>query len=189
MRLSREGQFLFPPFRFDPVNECLWEEERAGGNTTSGFATTFGGGRSARQIPLTHKACSLLHHLILHAGKLITKEELLEAVWPETHVGDGVLKVAIAEIRKALRDSPDAPRFIETAHRRGYRFVATLQRSDRRRDASNVAVGRQSVMLTLQSLLARASSGERQIVFVTGEAGIGKTTVVESLLATIAAED
>ena len=54
------------------------------------------------------------------------KQELLDAVWPGVFVGDAVLKVTIREIRKALGDDTDQPRFIETAHRRGYRFVAPV---------------------------------------------------------------
>ena len=75
-------------------------------------------------VSLTPKAFAVLHHLVSNAGRLVTKQDLLDAVWPGVFVGDAVLKVTIREIRKALGDSPDAPRFIETAHRRGYRFIA-----------------------------------------------------------------
>src|SRR6185436_4831761 len=57
-------------------------------------------------------------------GRLVAKDELLGAVWPDVFVTSDVLKVTIAEIRKALGDSPKESRFIETAHRRGYRFIA-----------------------------------------------------------------
>jgi pimeloyl-ACP methyl ester carboxylesterase/DNA-binding winged helix-turn-helix (wHTH) protein len=76
-------------------------------------------------VPLTPKAFALLTHLAHHAGRLVSKQELLDAVWPGVFVGDGVLKSTIREVRKALGDDPHTPRFIETAHRRGYRFVAT----------------------------------------------------------------
>ena len=80
--------------------------------------------RGGSSVALTPKAFAVLRHLVSNAGRLITKQELLDAVWPGVFVGDAVLKVTIREIRKALGDSSQAPRFIETAHRRGYRFKA-----------------------------------------------------------------
>ena len=71
----------------------------------------------------------MLRYLAERPGKLVTKEELLQRVWPDVHVGVDVLKVTIAEIRKTLEDSTKEPRFIETAHRRGYRFIAEIPES------------------------------------------------------------
>lgn len=75
------------------------------------------------------KAFAVLRHLVEHPGQLVTKETLLEAVWPKVYVADTVLSVYIAEIRKALGDNPKRPRFIETVHRRGYRFIAPVSTS------------------------------------------------------------
>jgi pimeloyl-ACP methyl ester carboxylesterase len=80
----------------------------------------------AAPVPLAPKAFALLHYLAANAGRLVPKQELLEAIWPDVFVGDAVLKVTIRELRKALDDDPQAPRYIETAHRRGYRFVAPV---------------------------------------------------------------
>jgi pimeloyl-ACP methyl ester carboxylesterase/DNA-binding winged helix-turn-helix (wHTH) protein len=80
--------------------------------------------RNDAPVPLTPKAFAVLEFLAARSGRLVSKQELLDAVWPGVFVGDAVLKVAIREIRKALGDSTEQPRFIETAHRRGYRFVA-----------------------------------------------------------------
>ena len=66
----------------------------------------------------------MLEYLASRPGRLIKKSELLDALWPDTFVADGALKVCIREIRRALGDDAQAPRFIETAHRRGYRFIA-----------------------------------------------------------------
>jgi len=82
--------------------------------------------RGAVPVPLTPKAFALLRYLAEHAGRLVPKQELLDAVWPGVFVGDAVLKVSIREVRKSLDDDPRAPRFIETAHRRGYRFMAPV---------------------------------------------------------------
>ncbi len=80
--------------------------------------------RGDQAIRLTPKAFAVLQHLGTHAGRLVTKQELLDALWGDVFVGDAVLKAAIREIRRALDDDSHAPRFIETAHRRGYRFIA-----------------------------------------------------------------
>jgi pimeloyl-ACP methyl ester carboxylesterase/DNA-binding winged helix-turn-helix (wHTH) protein/class 3 adenylate cyclase len=80
-------------------------------------------------ISLTPKALSVLEYLASRPGRLIKKAELLDALWPDTFVADGALKVCIREIRRALGDDAQAPRFIETAHRRGYRFIANVAQS------------------------------------------------------------
>ena len=77
-------------------------------------------------VPLAPKAFTVLQHLVTHGGQLITKDELLELAWADVHVGDGALKVCVREIRRALQDDPRTPVYIETAHRRGYRFIAPV---------------------------------------------------------------
>jgi TolB-like protein/Tfp pilus assembly protein PilF len=77
----------------------------------------------AREIRLTPKALALLSFLAERPGELVTKEELFSAVWPDTIVGDAALVTCIQELRKALRDNARRPRYIETLHRRGYRFI------------------------------------------------------------------
>ena len=72
-------------------------------------------------VALTPKACAVLRRLVEDSGQLVTKEELLRAGWAKTHGSDGVLKVSILEIRRALGDDPALPRFIETMPRRGFR--------------------------------------------------------------------
>ena len=95
----------FGPFRIDTENEQLWRHQES--------------------IPLKPKAFAVLRHLVERRGKLVTKHELFTTIWPDTAVSDGVLTACIKEIRKALSDAAKAPRFIETVHRRGYRFIAT----------------------------------------------------------------
>jgi DNA-binding winged helix-turn-helix (wHTH) protein len=91
--------WVFGPFRFDPDNARVWP--------------------GAQAITLTPKAFAVLQYLLEDPDRLISKEVLLEAVWPDTAVSDAVLKVRMGEIRKALGDSAKAPRFIATVHRRG----------------------------------------------------------------------
>ena len=130
------------------------------------------------------------------------KRNLLSAVWPDTFVGDAVLKVTIRQIREALADDPKSPRFIETAHRRGYRFIGQIAASGRRRPSSSSIgrrrlqlppagilrgfVGRDDALSRMHGWLEKMRGGERQIVFVTGEAGIGKTTLVDTFARSIA---
>jgi adenylate cyclase len=76
-----------------------------------------------QEVRLTRKAAAVLAELIAHAGTPVTKEKLFAAVWPDTAVGDDALTSCIKELRKALGDDPKHPRFIETRHRRGYRFM------------------------------------------------------------------
>src|SRR5512147_917612 len=82
-------------------------------------------------VALAPKAFTVLRRLVEDGGQVVTKQELLRAGWAKTHVSDGVLKVSILEIRRALGDDPAAPRFIETVTRRGYRFIAPRTRSPR----------------------------------------------------------
>ena len=150
--------------------------------------------RGKKTLVLPPKAFAVLCYLLEHAGQLVTKDELLDAVWPDVAVSEGVLKVSIRQLRKVLWDTATAPRFIETVHRRGYRFIAPLtfkvqssngeQASGLKPVASSV-VGREAELAQLQQYLEQAQAGERQVVFVTGEAGIGKTTLVEAFMAQI----
>ena len=68
----------------------------------------------------------MLRHLVDHAGRLITKDELLAAVWRDAVVSDAALTSCIRDLRKALGDSSDTPRYIETVHRRGFRFIGPI---------------------------------------------------------------
>jgi DNA-binding winged helix-turn-helix (wHTH) protein/tetratricopeptide (TPR) repeat protein len=174
------GQELrFAPFRLDPQNARLW--------------------RGKQLMALTPKAFAVLCHLVEHAGQLVTKDALLTAVWPEIYVSEGVLSECVREIRQALGDTPQVPRFIQTVHRRGYRFIGKVVSSQQsvasRRKQRNGnwqltthLVGRETELAQLQKWLKRVLGGARQLVFVTGEAGIGKTTVVDAFVARLSAK-
>ncbi len=152
----------FGPFRLDPANQCLWREEI--------------------RITLTPKVFAVLRHLIDHPGRLVTQEELLEAIWPETYVQPEILRKYILELRKALGDDPKTPRFIETLPKRGYRFVAALQEESFTPSEGGPAapVGRERELAELDSHLRKALQGHRQLVLVTGEAGVGKSTLLDA---------
>ena len=80
-----------------------------------------------RPVDLTPKLLDVLFHFLERPGTLVTKEDLLDAVWPGANVTENALAQAISELRDALGDTPSAPRFIRTIARRGYRFVAPVQ--------------------------------------------------------------
>ena len=165
----------FDPFRLDTINQCLWRRNDEGRSDSS----------NEERILLTPKVFAILRYLVDHAGRLVTQDELLDAVWSDTHVQPEVLKRHIFEIRAILGDDPKNPTYIETQSRRGYHFIAAVRNSGSAEPTvANIPagpriVGRDQTLHELRAHLGRAIGGQRQIVFVTGEAGIGKTTVVD----------
>jgi predicted ATPase/DNA-binding winged helix-turn-helix (wHTH) protein len=176
----------FFPFRFKGQSGRLWceDEERT----------------------LRPKSAAALHYLVARAGQVVSKDELLAAVWPEVIVSEAVLTVSINELRQALEDNPRQPRFIATVHRRGYRFIAPLRSAPPVASAqlqapsipplqvsslqppASIVVGREAELAQLQQWWELARSGQRQVVFIAGEPGIGKTTLVDRFLASITDE-
>src|SRR5688572_13625594 len=137
------------------------------------------------------KTFAVLRYLLERSQRLVTKEDLLDALWADVHVGEAVLKTHLREIRQALGDKVKSPRFIETVHRRGYRFIAAVHQGPEPapdgapRPASALTpgvVGRHLELARLHESVARAAQGQRQIVFVVGEPGIGKTSLVRAFL-------
>jgi len=160
------------PLRLDHLNLCLW--------------------RGDVRIDLPVNAFRILTYLVERPHQLVTKDELLDAVWPDTHVVDAILSVTVSQLRDALGDDPRRPRYVETLHRRGYRWIGTLAPeragaapADGRAPAA--LVGRDAALAELEAAAARAASGRRQVVFVTGEPGIGKTALIDHFLASPAA--
>src|SRR3954470_17907425 len=82
--------------------------------------------RAGAPIPLEPKAFDVLVYLVRHGDRVVTKDELLDAVWTGTFVTPNVLTRAVAQIRKALGDESQDARFIETVAKRGYRFIAPV---------------------------------------------------------------
>jgi DNA-binding winged helix-turn-helix (wHTH) protein/tetratricopeptide (TPR) repeat protein len=156
----------FGPFRLDEANQCVW--------------------RGETRIALMPKPFTVLQYLVDHAGQLVTHDELLAAIWPDTFVQPEVLRRYILEIRKALGDPVQKPRFIVTRPKRGYEFIATVTHDDERDPRDAVAtesarlVGRETVLNKLRAHLEKALRAQRQIMFVVGEPGIGKTSLVDA---------
>lgn len=156
----------FGTYRLDLRNECLW--------------------RGEDQLSLTPRPFSVLRYLVENPQRLITHDELLEALWPETYVQPQVLRTYILELRKLLDDDPREPRFIETIPKRGYRFLAPVTDSAGPAGSSTSSlIGRETELAALHRHLDRARNAERPTVFVTGEPGIGKTALIDAFCAEV----
>ena len=86
--------------------------------------------RGDERVALRPKPFDILLYLVERAGALVSKDELLEAIWPEVAVADSVLTVSMSDLRRALGDTAKTPQYIATEHRRGYRFIAPVTRSN-----------------------------------------------------------
>jgi DNA-binding winged helix-turn-helix (wHTH) protein/tetratricopeptide (TPR) repeat protein len=197
--MARGHEWRFGPFRVDVQNEQLWN--------------------GSAEIVLRPKSFAVLQYLLAHASQLVARENILQALWPGIIVSEAVLSVCIREIRQALGDDQQAPRYIQTVHRRGYRFIGTIttapalgggtpalesfcEAAPTYQNASHPfplstqhsaldsvsLVGRKVELARLEGWLEQAWGGVRQVVFVAGEAGMGKTTLVDAFLARVAAE-
>jgi predicted ATPase len=161
----------FESFALDTANECLWH--------------------NGAQIALASKPFAVLRYLVENPGRLITHDELLDALWPSTYVQPQVLRTYVLELRKVLRDDARDPKLIKTIPKRGYSFVATVKDNPgQREDApafsaqdaiSTDLVARDEEIVRLQTIAQHATGGRRQLVFITGEAGIGKTSLANAL--------
>jgi pimeloyl-ACP methyl ester carboxylesterase len=148
--MSADQILAFAEFRLDPVAGHLY--------------------RRNEPVSLAPKAFALLQYLAGQAGRLVSKQDLLGAVWPGVFVGEAVLKGAIKELRKALGDDSHEPRFIETVHRRGYRFIAHVTVLDGMTTATPAAAPKVSYARSGDVNIAYqvVGSGPIDIVFVMG---------------------
>jgi predicted ATPase len=177
----------FGPFRLDTVNQCLLH--------------------NGVPVALPPKPFAVLRYLVENPGRLITHDELLDALWPETYVQPQVLRTYMLELRKLLGDDASHPSFIQTLPKRGYCFVAQVVEctaAPNKRPASSTPqqayspsraastfgapsiIGREDELALLTAQLQALTRGERRVVFVAGEAGIGKTALVDAFCHQIA---
>jgi predicted ATPase/DNA-binding winged helix-turn-helix (wHTH) protein len=155
----------FACFQLDTQNECLLQ--------------------NGVRLVLTPRPFAVLRYLVENPERLITHDELLTKLWPETYVQPQVLRTYVLELRKLLGDNAENPRFIRTVRNRGYWFIAQVE--DRTSYATEAGVprpggivGRKDELATMNGLLRQVRLGKRQVVFVTGEAGIGKTALIDA---------
>ena len=182
----------FDCFGLDTANQCLL--------------------RSGAPIDMAPKPFAVLRYLVENPGRLITHDELLDALWPETYVQPQVLRTYMLELRKILGDDAGQPRFIQTLPKRGYRFVAQVTERAATDSAAGSAasgsagpgsaisgsaapgaaaqqahsgpiMGRVAELARLNALFQLAERNGRQVVFLSGEAGVGKTTLLDAFSA------
>lgn len=158
----------FGDFQFDSVNECVW--------------------RSGERLTLTPRPFAVLRHLIQNPQRLVTHDELLETLWPETYVQPQVLRTYILELRKLLTDDPASPKYIETIPKRGYRFLAVVTQENNGNSERDAFVGRDAELDALHVQLDRTRKADRPTLFLTGEAGIGKTALIDTFCNRILAD-
>ena len=160
--MEPEHSLAFGPFHLDGTQGRLWQGDQA--------------------IALRPHSLALLRYLVAHPGRLVTKAELRQHVWAGTHVTDTVLRVSVHEIRQALGDAAAAPQYLETVGRQGYRFRLGDAQEDPPPRTPGPLVGRGDEVEAVAQCFQRAAHGTRQLVLLSGEAGIGKTTVVDMVL-------
>lgn len=170
MNNSSAHRRQFGPFEVDLQEQQLW--------------------RNGQLLPMTRKAFALLAALIRRPATLVTKAELFSTVWAGRVVTDGALSRAVRELRVTLGDDAAHPSYIQTAHGLGFRFVAPVSiepepqsRQPQQRLPSSCLVGRETELQALDNALAAALAGQRQLVFVSGEPGVGKTALVAAFMA------
>ncbi|MGC2510179.1 MAG: winged helix-turn-helix domain-containing protein, partial [Acidobacteriaceae bacterium] len=148
----------FESFRLDTSNECLWQNRL--------------------QINLPPKPFAVLRYLVENPGRLISHDELLDAVWPETYVQPQVLRTYMLDLRKILGDDPACPRFIQTLPKRGYCFVAQVKDAGAFDSGTSSAkeaqpaipdgvVGREQELARFKTFAQALACGQRQTVFIT----------------------
>jgi predicted ATPase/DNA-binding winged helix-turn-helix (wHTH) protein len=173
----------FGPFRLLPIQRQLWKDEEL---------------LELRAMPL-----SVLTYLAQHPERVVSAEELRKAVWGGIYVSRTAIRVCVREIRQALGDEAATPRYLETIGRQGYCFIGysdteVLAASDRAVAGQQVDlatesvalsmpfVGRQREVAQLRRWFAQAQQGQRQVVLVSGEPGIGKTTLISQFVQFVA---
>ena len=164
--------------------------------------------RGERLVEMRPRPLAVLRYLAGRPGQFISSEELLKRLWPGIYVTKTVLRVCVHEIRQALEEDPTTPQFVETVGRQGYRFIAPLattpppvtsyqqlavgssdtaetkppQLGPENWQRPTPFVGRRQELARLHEVFERVRHGERQIMFLLGESGIGKTTLVDRFL-------
>ena len=134
----------FNEFQLDTGQECLWS-----GNV---------------RLSLTRKAFAVLNCLVDNAGRIVSKDELMEEVWPDLYVGEENLKVHIRELRALLGDRAAQPAFIQPYRDKGYCFIAPVTdgvADGVEKSQSQELFGRASELAKLQQLLKQSHEHDR----------------------------
>jgi DNA-binding winged helix-turn-helix (wHTH) protein/tetratricopeptide (TPR) repeat protein len=149
--------------------------------------------RGGEIVKLEPRVFDVLLHLVRHRDRVVSKDELLDAVWSGDAVSESVLPTNVAAVRRALRGDRARSDAIQTVHGRGYRFVApvvvrgapggTTQPSESQAEPApgRPFVGREAAMKRMRDSLEEAAAGRGRLLLLVGEPGIGKTRTAEEL--------
>ncbi|HVU81257.1 MAG TPA: winged helix-turn-helix domain-containing protein, partial [Rhodanobacteraceae bacterium] len=152
--------------------------------------------RDGGEIAIEPKAFAVLLEFLAHPGQLLSRDQLLDAVWGHSFITPATLNRIIAQLRKALADDSEAPRCIQTVHGLGYRFIAPLEQVQAERapelrfappararlpERTEPLIGRESDIEALKLMLQ-----DHRLVTITGPGGIGKTQAALEAARTIA---
>jgi len=140
--------------------------------------------------PITPTVFRILQILLDRAGEVVTKEELMKYVWPDSYVEEGNLNRNMSTLRKALDEKPSDHRYIETIPKTGYRFISSVRAIDyqppagvlRKATSRPEIVGRELERETLRRAYEQARQGTAGIVSISGDVGLGKTALVDTWL-------
>lgn len=148
--------------------------------------------RGGEPLEVPPRAFQVLCELARRPGQLVTKDALLDAVWGHRHINESALKNIVSQLRQALGDDAKESQIIQTAARRGYRFIAPVGGPAPEPEVPaaiaparppGLVIGREHALSQLHGAWAAARAGRRQLVFVLGDAGVGKSTMIERFVA------
>ncbi len=182
---TEETLLVFAPFRLLPASRQLW--------------------RNGTRVEIRPMSLAVLIYLAQHPEQVVSGEELLKVVWAGTYVSHTVIRVCVREIRQALGDEVVNPRYIETIGRQGYRFIGFRQEQlSEAKDPglaqnqqtsvsslwpqADIFVGREKELDRLHEWAAQVRQGQRRVILVSGEAGIGKSTFVTQFVNQVRAQ-
>ncbi|HEX4508705.1 MAG TPA: winged helix-turn-helix domain-containing protein, partial [Burkholderiaceae bacterium] len=142
--------------------------------------------RGERELPLEPKAFAVLTVLLERADQLVTRDELLDAVWGHRYVTPATLNRAMTLLRRVFDDDADQPRAIRTVHGAGYRYIGDVRRIEPARDEESAPVilpWQFQLPAKLERLVGRAEELRRlgemlashRAVTIVGAGGMGKT--------------
>ncbi|ETX00934.1 MAG: hypothetical protein ETSY2_38100, partial [Candidatus Entotheonella gemina] len=163
-----QAQWLFfGPYRLDRESVTLW--------------------RGEERMALRSRALSLLQYLAERPGQVISAQDLQQHAWQGEHASTSLFRVCIHELRQVLQDDPGSSEYIETVRGQGYRLcVPVTVPGGTLLAQAPILVGRTEELAQLQGSLEQARQGQRQLVLLSGEAGMGKSALVETFVGSLA---